>query len=635
MSILCGLLKERGAVVAVAELRSFAARTRRYATGDASSCVRSRVGMCLQPYFSHERSMSEIQPRVDVLGNMLCFDGRLDNWRELAGTLEVKNSNASDSHIVLAAFQRWGSDCLSRLTGDWALSFWSVASETLFLARDHAGTRTLYFSHTPEGLLWATHLDTFLLDQAVHPVSTKYACCYLSSLPIREHTPYGDITSVLPGHVVTVREGNLSQSAHWTPFPKRSVRYKQAADYDQHFLDLFGRAVSRRSGAGAPVLAQLSGGVDSTAIVCMSDTLRRAADPEAEILDTLSFYDDSERSLNEKAFFTITERYRGKTGAHINAAFSQRSFQPYAGDQGQYLVPGADSFTFEFEQQLEEAVWSRGYRSVLSGIGGDEVTGGVPDGRPELADYLVYGRLTKLLRKALDWSLVDRSPIVTTLYGTLRYTMQTYGRRCSTAAPAPAWLAPRARDIVNELRQTTVPACPRLLRRPTSMDNARSWWSVMETMPHLFPSLLRRPEYRYPFLDKDLTEYLFSIPREQTLQPGRRRVLMRRALVRIVPQEILERRRKAYQLHAPLKALSHASQHLMDLFQDSHLAAMSLIDAQLLRAAIAQLADGSAAGWQSIVRAIALELWFRANQWSKSNSPSEHQDHSALTGSTA
>jgi asparagine synthase (glutamine-hydrolysing) len=93
----------------------------------------------------------------------------------------------------------------------------------------------------------------------------------------------------------------------------------------------------------------------------------------------------------------------------------------------------------------------------------------------------------------------------------------------------------------------------------------------METMPHLFPSPLRRPEYRYPFLDKDLTEYLFSIPREQVLQPGRRRVLMRRALVGIVPQEILERRRKAYQLHAPLKALSLASQDLVDLFQDSHL----------------------------------------------------------------
>lgn len=461
MSILCGLLKERGSVVKAAELRALAAPTRRYATGDTSSCIRSRIGMCLQPYLSHERSAGDAQPYGDVRGNMLCFDGRLDNWSELASLLELKPPAASDSHIVLAAFQKWGADCFSHLTGDWALSFWSAESETLFLARDHAGTRTLYFSRTPEGLLWATHLDTFMLNEAVHPVSTEYACCYLSSLPIRDRTPYRDIASVLPGHVVTIREDILSQSAHWTPFPKRSVRYAKTADYDQHFLELFGRAVSRRSGAGAPVLAQLSGGMDSTAIVCMSDTLRRAADPHAETLDTLSFYDDSERSLNERAFFTITERYRGKTGTHINAAFSQRSFLPYEGDKDRYLVPGADSFTFEFEQRLEEAVWSLGYRSVLSGIGGDEVTGGVPDGRPELADYLVFGRPATLLRKAFVWSLVDRSPIVATLYAMLRYTIQTYARRGSAIATPPEWLTPGSRDFVNELRLTTIPASPR------------------------------------------------------------------------------------------------------------------------------------------------------------------------------
>jgi asparagine synthase (glutamine-hydrolysing) len=167
------------------------------------------------------------------------------------------------------------------------------------------------------------------------------------------------------------------------------------------------------------------------------------------------------------------------------------------------------------------------------------------------------------------------------------------------------------------------------------MDNAQSWWSVMETMPHLFPSLLRRPEYRYPFLDKDLVEYLFSIPREEVLQPGRRRALMRRALIGIVPQEILERRRKAYQLHAPLKALSHASQKLTGLFQDSRLAAMGLIDPNLLQTATERLANGSADGWQAIVRAIAVELWLRTNEQPRHNCETEGQSRSAFMGSTA
>jgi asparagine synthetase B (glutamine-hydrolysing) len=83
----------------------------------------------------------------------------------------------------------------------------------------------------------------------------------------------------------------------------------------------------------------------------------------------------------------------------------------------------------------------------------------------------------------------------------------------------------------------------------------------METLPHLFPQILSRLEYRYPFLDKDLVSFLFSIPREQIVRPGRRRSLMRRALVGIVPDGILERRRKAFQLRAPLAALQHARPH--------------------------------------------------------------------------
>ena len=96
-------------------------------------------------------------------------------------------------------------------------------------------------------------------------------------------------------------------------------------------------------------------------------------------------------------------------------------------------------------------------------------------------------------------------------------------------------------------------------------------------MPHLFPSLLSRLEYRYPLLDRDLVGFLFSIPREQLFRPGRKRSLMRRALVSIMPPVVLERRRKAYQLRMPLLTMQHASARLHSLFVDSELARTDLI----------------------------------------------------------
>jgi asparagine synthase (glutamine-hydrolysing) len=87
-----------------------------------------------------ERGVFEKKPGSDI-------DGRLDNYRELAQLLELEAHNLSDSQILLAAFDRWGEQCFSRFVGDWALALWSLKDESLYLARDHAGTRSLYFQH--------------------------------------------------------------------------------------------------------------------------------------------------------------------------------------------------------------------------------------------------------------------------------------------------------------------------------------------------------------------------------------------------------------------------------------------------------------------------------------------------------
>lgn len=123
---------------------------------------------------------------------------------------------------------------------------------------------------------------------------------------------------------------------------------------------------------------------------------------------------------------------------------------------------------------------------------------------------------------------------------------------------------------------------------------------------------MSRPEYRYPFLDKDLVNYLFAIPPDQLQRPGRRRSLMRRALRGIVPQEILERPRKAFQLHAPLDALRKAESKLERMFADSVLPSAGYVDRDALRNAFNSALLGNAEAMQALYRAIALEIWLRA-----------------------
>jgi asparagine synthase (glutamine-hydrolysing) len=238
------------------------------------------------------------------------------------------------------------------------------------------------------------------------------------------------------------------------------------------------------------------------------------------------------------------------------------------------------------------------------------VLGGIPDPLPELADHLVSGNLRRLLRQSIAWSLVDRSPLVSTLGRTLSYTACLY--LSPKQRDVPPWIVPSLRKRSREIGASHNDRRNRLGIAPHSLDNSVAWWSVLETLPHLFPQLLVRPEYRYPFLDKDLVNYLFSIPREQILRPGRRRSLMRRALVNIVPVEVLERRRKAYQLRAPLHTLQQAHDVLEKLFAEPMLADAGLIDLTLLRHFLWRTAEGDPAWWQAMLRTIALELWLRS-----------------------
>ena len=613
MSIIYGLLKEDGVLVTESELRHLAALTERYATGTGSVQVLGRLGMGLQPYSSHLRSEFERGPTSDPHGHALCFDGRLDNYKDLSEELGLHDPEAlSDSQIVLAAFAQWSEACFSRLVGDWALALWSEKDQSLYLARDHAGTRTLYFRHERGEAVWATSLDTLHTRDAKFQLSHDFAGCYLAGRFVRDLTPYEGIRSVPPAHYLRIREGVLSRHPHWNSAVKTTIRYQSDTEYEEHFLKLFAQAVERRTGPGAPILAQLSGGMDSTAIVCMSDRIHRRNDPNSEILDTVSFYDDSEASLNERPYFSITEAKRGKVGTHLDMAFSQRTFEPHDGAGGIYLIPGADSFSIEQERRFHDAVWRKGYRSVLSGIGGDEVLGGIPDPLPELADYLVSGNVRRLLRQSIAWSLVDRSPFLATLGRTANYAVCLYLSPKPKDRDVPPWIFPslRRRSWAIEAPHQTLRS--RVGIAPHCLDNSLAWWSVMETLPHLFPQLLVRPEYRYPFLDKDLVNYLFSIPREQILRPGRRRSLMRRALANIVPHEVLKRRRKAYQLRAPLHALQQAHDVLEKLFAESMLADAGLIDVTLLRHSLRSTAEGDPAWWQAMLRTIALELWLRS-----------------------
>lgn len=619
MSSLWGILKQPDGIVTVPEIMGVSPSTQLYATGPAISYIRGRFGVGVQPYVSQERSGLEVGPISDSYRNVVAWDGRIDNYESLQDALEFNSQRPSESQMVLAAFRKWGVDTFSRITGDWSLALWSALDRSLYLVRDHAGTRTLYVHFDGQTTKWATHLDTLLEWSGSIPLSRTYIGCYMACAELRSLTPYQEVFSVPPGHYLALTPHGSFLRWHWSALEIERCVCASDRDYEERFLDLFRQAVNRRIGRSKTVLAELSGGMDSTSIVCVSDVLHRE-DPETmPSLDTVSYLDEAEDSLDERRYITATENFRGKTGVHLDMAISNRTFLPHNIGRGRYVTPGADSCTIMREEQFQRLVWSKGYRSLLSGIGGDELLGGVPDPMPELTQLLGSAELKRFLQRSFAWSMVDRTPMLWTICRSISSLKRLYQR--SPQGILPDWLTVEQQETVHAELQAR-----RILGRwgytVQQLTNERTWWAVMETPPHLFPRLLIRPEYRYPYLDKDLVNFLLAIPREQLVQPKRRRFLMRRAMKKIVPHEVLERSLKAYQLRGTLETLRRIRPSIELLFRQSRLADDKCIDIDIFLRALRRTCEGDASQLRAVLRTITLELWLQSNDHSPADESS-------------
>ncbi len=615
MSILFGLRLQNGALADATQLRELGEATRHWTMEGTIVYAKGRVGMACQLYRTHERSRLETGPIFDDLGNMLSLDGRLDNHRELCALLDIPTLGTADSEIMLAAFRHWGDECFSRFIGDWALAIWSEKEQTIYLARDHAGTRSLYFEKREGELRWSTYLDTLLSNREPRPINATYIAQYLLGLTLGDRTPYAGIKAVTPAHVLIFRPGKFTRKLHWEPIPSRPIRYRKDSDYEQHFLDLLKQAIARRTGPGAPILAQLSGGMDSSTIVCVSDLMRRS-DGEAprELLDTVSFYDDSEPSWNERPFFTAVEDHRGKAGFHMDVSGARPTFQvPEESTTNHFLLPGIDSGVQLQSDNFEELIAGHGFRVVLSGLGGDELLGGVPSPLPELSDYLMAGRVPTLLRKGVAWGLSLRKPLVQLLWDTACFSGRAYFGDANPQMALPPWISSRATDVCAHLNKAGLQRRRIPLPSPSVIVTASTWWTLLETLPNPQLSLGERREYRFPYLDRDLVDFLLRVPNDQLVRPGRRRSLMRRAVKDVVPKAVLERRRKGYIARSPAQTLSEHSPRIRELFSTSVLAEHGFVDRDVFTRCLQEFFQGTRSEWSfSLLRTCALELWLRS-----------------------
>ena len=380
------------------------------------------VQILYRAFHTTKESYREKQPCISPSGAVITWDGRLDNRADLISNLrDFVSVNSTDLAIVAAAYDKWGANCFAKLVGDWALSSWNPAHRSLLLAKDPIGTKHLYYSMDSYQISWSTILDPLVLFTGkTFSICEEYIAGWLSFFPATHLAPYVGIHSVPPASSVLIRPGRHTVSKYWDFDLKKRICYRSDGEYEEHFRRIFAEAVRRRLRSDSPVLAELSGGMDSSSIVCIADSIAVRGASVTPRIYTVSYKNDSEPNWNERPYFTIVEAKRGRIGCHIDLSKQEQPYFELSSHDFAATPSSSRDLSSESENKYAECLLSQRNRVVLSGIGGDEVMGGMPTPTPELQDLLVEGHFKQLVHQLKVWALNKRKPWLYLLFDAAR-----------------------------------------------------------------------------------------------------------------------------------------------------------------------------------------------------------------------
>lgn len=549
MSGIAGIFYRKGRQVEQEQLDvMLSALTHRGPDGCHSWKMRN-VGLVFAHLITTPEGKHESLPLYDKEADLvITADARIDNREELVNRLRLARPLASlaDSTLICESYKRWGKECPAHLIGDFAFAIWDNRRQELFCARDHIGVRPLYYHICEEYILFASELNViFSTVDKQFVYNDKRIVDYLNLQEDNNtYTFYRDIVRLPPAAILSVDSCGQQITYCWqvenAPLLDRPEDDNWCAE---RFKELFFEAVSCRMRSISPIGCNLSGGLDSSSVVCTAGRLVK----EPNRLFSFAFNFDS---LPDHQMKLIDEREYQKAVVSVVAAehFSLRGEQCEPFEHLAELIEAYGQPFFFPHLYLNSRIWSRAagknIRVMLDGHDGDSV---VSHGYESLQQLARDGRLLSLYsqvsalarrnglsRKQLINKYMIypfwRAPLVQ-LVQRLRWQLQP--ERFINRILHPEYGLAYGAHITARPENTT-------LRSATSTHLKRLTNPLLTSgceMINIFASK-HQIECRSPFLDRRLMEFCFRLPPEKKLHDGWTRYIMRAAMKDVLPEKV-------------------------------------------------------------------------------------------------
>ncbi|MCC7188720.1 MAG: asparagine synthase (glutamine-hydrolyzing) [Anaerolineales bacterium] len=560
---------------------------------------------------------SGAQPMTDHAGNWIVFNGEIYNYIELRQEFSHENfTTSSDTEVILAAYRKWGADCVNHLRGMFAFAIWNERDRTLFCARDRFGIKPFYYTIQDGVFYFASEVKALLPFMSRIETDLDGFKDYLTfQFCLAGKTLFKGVNELSPAHTLTIRDGNLHVQRYWEVYFEPD--YDHTASYfEDRLRGLLIDSVQFHLRSDVPVGAYVSGGLDSSAIASISADQQ---DSSAMMGFTGKFsaygdeFDESRyaRALAEKKGFQLCEQ-------DITAQDFMDNLRKviYHLD---YPVAGPGSFP----QFMVSRLAARHRKVVVGGQGGDEIFGGY-------TRYLI-AYFEQCIKGAIEGTSHSGNFVVT--YESIipnLVTLRNY--------------KPMLQEFWREgLFETMERRYFRLVNRAPSLDSEINWralepYSARESFESIFlgknvrkesyfdlmthfdfktllPALLHVEdrmsmahglESRVPLLDHPIVELAATIPADIKFRDGKMKHILREVVRPFLPSLIVDRQDKMG-FPTPLSEWMRGEAHdfIRDIFSSRKSLERELIDNRRVLGGL----DAEPRFGRKIWGLLCLEIW--------------------------
>lgn len=491
----------------------------------------------------------------------LVFNGEIYNYRQLRADLERRGhsfTTQSDSEVIIHAYEEFGVQCLNHFIGMFAFAVWDSAIQRLFLARDRLGIKPLYYWASTKSIAFGSELKAILAHPAV-PREMDFSA--LDSFLSFEYIPapytiFKDIYKLPAGHWLLLDSDGLRIEQYWD-VPALETP-STIEDCTEQLIELIDDAVRMRLVSDVPLGAFLSGGIDSSTIVA---SMSRAS---SDAVRTFSIgFDDA--TYNElPSARLVAQAFETRHEEEILQPDIVALIHELVGKLDEPFADFSIFPTFLVSKLARASV-----KVVLSGDGGDEIFGGYDTYVAQNWDR-VYQVLPRLVRHRMLPAVMDRLPPRPEKKGVINKAKRfVEGAALPESLMHARWMmfmseADKAALYQPELMTTLNGwAASSILEahfEKAKQFDALACQQYVDLKTYLVDDILTKVdrmsmavslEARVPLLDHRVVEFALNLPPEMKLRHGQTKVILRQAMAKRLPAEVLEKPKQGFSI--PIK----------------------------------------------------------------------------------